>query len=132
MRRSDLADLTSAERLARRRELDDVVAGWTAIQDGHGLAIRLQQHGIPAHLVQNSGDCLTDPQLVHRGHFVWLPHPYVGRALVDQPPYRLSRSSGGAGWAGPTYGQHTFEVLSEILGYDADRIADLAAAEVLE
>jgi formyl-CoA transferase len=51
---------------------------------------------------------------------------------VDTPPYRLSRSGGGAGWAGPTYGQHTFEVLDEILGYDADRIADLAAAGVLE
>jgi crotonobetainyl-CoA:carnitine CoA-transferase CaiB-like acyl-CoA transferase len=132
MRRADLADLTTGERLTRRRELDDVVAAWTARQDGHGVAIRLQQHGVPAHLVQNSGDCMTDPQLVHRGHFAWLPHPYVGRALVDQPPYQLSRSGGGAAWAGPTYGQHTFEVLSDILGYDADRIADLAAAGVLE
>jgi crotonobetainyl-CoA:carnitine CoA-transferase CaiB-like acyl-CoA transferase len=51
---------------------------------------------------------------------------------VDQPPYRLSRSGGGVDWAGPTYGQHAFEVLSGILGYDADRIAELAAAEVLE
>jgi hypothetical protein len=29
-------------------------------------------------------------------------------------------------------GEHTWEVLSDLLGYDDDRIADLAAAELLE
>jgi crotonobetainyl-CoA:carnitine CoA-transferase CaiB-like acyl-CoA transferase len=32
----------------------------------------------------------------------------------------------------PTYGQHTHQVLKEILGYDDDRIAALAAAGALE
>ncbi len=30
------------------------------------------------------------------------------------------------------WGDHTFEVLSELLGYDGDRIAELVVAEVLE
>ena len=34
--------------------------------------------------------------------------------------------------AAPPIGEDTFMVLSELLGYDADRIADLAAAEALE
>jgi hypothetical protein len=32
----------------------------------------------------------------------------------------------------PTLGQHTFDVLSDVLGYDVERIADLAAAELLD
>ena len=32
----------------------------------------------------------------------------------------------------PTYGQHAYEVLHDLLGYDEDRIADLAVAEALE
>ncbi|WP_419915942.1 hypothetical protein [Candidatus Poriferisodalis sp.] len=32
---------------------------------------------------------------------------------------------------GPCHGEDNYEVLTEFLGYDADRIADLAAAEVL-
>ena len=52
--------------------------------------------------------------------------------IVDQPPYRFTRSRGSYDWAGPTYGQHTFDVLTDILGYDGDRIAELAIAEALE
>ena len=44
----------------------------------------------------------------------------------------MSRAVGGYAWAGPTYGQHVEEVLRGILGYDDDRITELALAEVLE
>ena len=30
------------------------------------------------------------------------------------------------------YGEHTMEVLEDLLGYDAERIAELAVAEALE
>ena len=93
---------------------------------------RLQAQGVPAHEVQNSGELVADAQLNHRGHFVWIDHPYVRKAVVDTPPQRLSATPGRYEWAGPTYGQHTFEVLESILGYDGDRIAELAVAEVLE
>jgi crotonobetainyl-CoA:carnitine CoA-transferase CaiB-like acyl-CoA transferase len=132
MRRTDLADLTAAERRDRRAELDDIVARWTAKQDAVGLTSRLQIHGVPAHLVSEAPDIWVDPQLVGRGMFRWTPHPFARHAVVDQPPYRLSRSPGSYDWAGPTYGQHTFDVLHDILGYDEDRIADLAIAEALE
>jgi crotonobetainyl-CoA:carnitine CoA-transferase CaiB-like acyl-CoA transferase len=52
--------------------------------------------------------------------------------MIDGIPYQLSRSVGGFEWAGPTYGQHSMEVLEDILGYDGDQIAELAIAEVLE
>ncbi|MFN0090538.1 MAG: CoA transferase [Acidimicrobiales bacterium] len=132
MRRADLAELGTAERLARRDELDALVAAWTAGQDPVGVATRLTAHGVPAHHVALAGECLSDPQLAWRGMFRWTPHPYVRQALVDQPPYRLSRSPGEYAWAGPTYGQHAEEVLSGILGYDDDRITELVIAEALE
>lgn len=132
MRRGDLAGLNTAERLARRGELDEVVGAWTARQDAAGLTSRLQAHGVPAHQVSDASDCWVDPQLVERAMFRWTPHPVARRVVVDQPPYRLSRSTGGYDWAGPTYGQHSHEVLHGILGYDDDRIADLAIAEALE
>jgi crotonobetainyl-CoA:carnitine CoA-transferase CaiB-like acyl-CoA transferase len=132
MRRDDLAGLGAAERLARRDELDAVVAAWTARQDAAGLTSRLQAHGIAAHLVSEAPDVWVDPQLVDRGLLRWTPHPVARSVVVDQPPYRFTRSTGSYDWAGPTYGQHTFEVLTDILGYDGDRIAELAVAEALE
>tara|TARA_Y100001968_G_C19056326_1_gene571589 strand:- start:431 stop:565 length:135 start_codon:yes stop_codon:yes gene_type:complete len=44
----------------------------------------------------------------------------------------MSRSVDEITDSGPTYGQHTFEVLEGILGYDAEKIAELAVAGVLE
>ena len=44
----------------------------------------------------------------------------------------LSRTPGEVTHAGPVLGEHTFEILTEHLGYDSDRIAELAIAELLE
>ena len=43
-----------------------------------------------------------------------------------------ARSDGLPRRAGPTWGEHNFEILSELLGYDGDRIAELVIAGVLE
>jgi crotonobetainyl-CoA:carnitine CoA-transferase CaiB-like acyl-CoA transferase len=132
MRRPDLAPLDGAARRAREAELDELVAAWTARQDATGLQHRLQAHGVAAHQAQSSGQCIDDAQLLHRHHFQWVPHPVVRQALVDTMPYQLSAATGGFEWAGPTYGQHTMEVLEGLLGYDGEKIAALAIAEVLE
>ena len=87
---------------------------------------------MPAHLVAEAPDIWADAQLSERGLFGWAPHPVARRVVVDNPPYLLSRSRGGYAWGGPTYGQHVEEVLGGILGYDGDRIAELAIAEALE
>lgn len=132
MRREDLADLDSAARRERQAELDEIVTEFTSRQNGPGLTHRLQAHGIAAHHVQNSGACLNDPQLAHRGHFQWAPHGYARRTIVDAVPYTLSAAHNGFSWAGPTYGEHAMEILEDLLGYDSDRIAELAVAEALE
>jgi crotonobetainyl-CoA:carnitine CoA-transferase CaiB-like acyl-CoA transferase len=132
MRRADLADLGTAARREREAELDELVTAWTSGQDVTGLQHRLQAHGIAAHQVQNSAAAVDDAQLMHRGHFQWVPHPHVRQALVDTMPYTLSAAPGGFSWAGPTYGQHTMDVLEGLLGYDGERIAALAIAEALE
>ena len=132
MRRDDLADLNLEERSQQAETIDEAIAAWTQVQSPGGLQIRLQRHGVTAHMVQNTGDCMNDPQLVHRDHFPWVPHPEARQVMVDGIPHRLSRSQGGFDWAGPTYGQHSMEILEGILGYDGEQIAELAVAEVLE
>jgi crotonobetainyl-CoA:carnitine CoA-transferase CaiB-like acyl-CoA transferase len=135
MGRDDLAAdpglSSSAGRLARRDELDAGLAGWTCGQRAAEVEERLVARGVAAHAVQGSTETLADPQLCWRGHFVDLPHP-DRRCLVEATRFRLSRTPGAPRGRAPFLGEHTFEVLSELLGYDEDRIADLAAAEALE
>ncbi len=131
MGRSDLGDLTLAERHERHDELDEIIAGWARGQDGVALMHRLQDVGVAAHIVQNSPEYTVDPQVIHRGQQVEVPHAKQGTTIVDASRFALSRTPAQVTYGGPTLGEHTFDILTEVLGYDSDRIAELAVAELL-
>ncbi len=130
--RTDLGDLTVDQRLERAAELDEVISGWIADRNPVEAHTRLQTIGVPAHHVQNSPEVVADPQLLHRDHFHEVPHAVYGHTWAEQYGFRLSRADGTPTNAGPPWGEHNFEILSELLGYDGDRIAELAIAGVLE
>jgi benzylsuccinate CoA-transferase BbsF subunit len=135
MRRSDLADdvtLGTVEaRRAREDELERAIAEWTATQHPEDVERRLQALGIPAHVSVSSRDFCQDPQLDHRGHLVTLEHPLHGSTTVEGPRYLLSETPGVVARAAPTFGQDNEYVLREILGYSAERYAELRDAGVL-
>jgi crotonobetainyl-CoA:carnitine CoA-transferase CaiB-like acyl-CoA transferase len=129
--RPDLAGWALADRLARHDELDDLIGAWTEPRDAAVAQAILQAAGVPAHQVQNSAECLTDPQLAHRGHYVTVEHPLLGAVVVEGPRFHLTRTPGRTTTPGPTYGQHAQQILTHFLGYDDDRIAELVIAGAL-
>ena len=134
--RNDLAEdsalATAAGRLGAVDALDAAIGAWTSEHDMFEAERELQAAGVPAHAVQNSTEAVKDPQLLHHGHFVRVPHPALGETTVEGSRFRLSRTPARIERAGPTFGQDNFEVLTELLGYDGDRVAELAAAGVLQ
>jgi crotonobetainyl-CoA:carnitine CoA-transferase CaiB-like acyl-CoA transferase len=46
-------------------------------------------------------------------------------------PVRLSETPGGIRAPAPEFGQHTEEVLMDVLGWDWDRISELREKEVI-
>jgi benzylsuccinate CoA-transferase BbsF subunit len=130
--RADLTSLTTPERLQQRRHLDEIISAWTAKRTADEATELLQAVSVPAHPVVNSVEALADPQLRHRRHFVEVPHGKLGTTLMEGSRFVLSRTPSTMWRAGPTVGEDSYEILSETLGYDADRIADLAAAGILE
>lgn len=118
-------------RLQNTAALDEAIAQWTRTMPPLRIEHTLQARSIPAHVVQNSSGYWRDPQIVHRGHFVELPHPTYGKTVVEGPRTRLSRTPGQARHAAPTLGQDNQYVLEKILGYDEDKIAEIAAAGAL-
>jgi len=129
--RTDLAGLDADGRLARRRELDAAIEAWTITQPAEQIMQRLVARGIAAHQVQNTVEAWHDPQLRHRGHFRQVPHSAMGTTWVEGSRFRLSRTPPVVG-APPALGEHNWEVLTEILGYDEDRAAELAASGVFD
>ena len=63
--------------------------------------------------------------------FVDLDHAHMGRTCFDGAVTIFSRTPMRPTHAGPTLGQHTWEALRDVLGFDEDEITNLAAAGVL-
>ncbi|MEZ5232633.1 MAG: CoA transferase [Acidimicrobiales bacterium] len=128
----DLAGLSVTERLARQGELDERIAAWTRSREPGDIERELQAAGVPAHQVQNSPELVVDPQLRHRDHFHEVPHAIYGHTWAEQYGFRLSRSDGTPQRPGPMWGEHNYEILSGVLGYDDEQITELVIAGVLE
>ncbi|MDA3041302.1 MAG: CoA transferase [Actinomycetota bacterium] len=129
---SDLADLTVSERRGREAELNGYIEAWSKDKQGSQIELHLQSLGIPSHQVNNSPRMVADLQAQHRRHFREIPHEKQGNTVVEGPRFQMSRTPGNVLRGGPTIGQDTFEILTDVLGYDGDRIAELATAELLE
>ncbi len=121
-----------AGRVTAWRELDEAIASRTRREDAFELAERLQRAGVHAGPVQHAGDLANrDPQLAARAFFGSAVAEKWGTYGLDRFPARF------AGERPPVYegvrqvGEDTFEVLSSVLGYDDERIAQLMADGVL-
>ena len=132
--RTDLSDAYPdlASRQAHLDAIDAAIGAWTSEREMFDVQDELQAAGVPAHAVQNSAEAVLDPQLQHRGHFVTLEHDTVGTTTVEGSRFRLSRTPAQIGRAAPSFGRDNFHVLTELLGYDAERVVELAAAAILE
>lgn len=122
---------TAEARLAAAEELNTLLSEWSRQRSAAESERILQFAGVPAHAVQNSGMCIADPQLQHRGHFVSLDHPVHGQTMVEAAKGRLSETPAQYRSAAPTIGRDNDHVLREILGYGDDQIAALAIADAL-
>ncbi len=81
-----------------------------------------RQHNVPIAPVNSSSSLAQDPQFQNR--LSWLPAAELGADLMPNPIKVVGRALPTPSRA-PTLGQHTDEVLSEVLGYDAARVAKL-------
>ncbi len=124
----DLVELGTTARLARSGDVDAAIAGWAAARTPEQAQATLQAVGVPAHASQNSRACSTDPQLIHRGHWMEVEHPVHDRMIVEAPRLQLSATPHHITRSGPSLGEHNDMVLREVLGYDDDRVIELAAA----
>ncbi|MGI9615472.1 MAG: CoA transferase [Acidimicrobiales bacterium] len=122
---------TSAGRRSAHDRIDAELAGWTMRREGAEAERRLVEAGVAAGVVQSSRQLACDPQYLHRRFYRYLEHSEVGVAPYAGHQYRIEGYDHGPRRAAPCLGEHTYEVLTEILGLSADEFADLAATDAL-
>ncbi|HUN57151.1 MAG TPA: CoA transferase [Candidatus Binataceae bacterium] len=122
---------SAGARKAREDELDAIISAWTATRSKFEITAILQEAKIPAFPSMNSKDLAEDPQLNERGFFERLSHPAVGTQTHAGIPWLLTNSPNGVRTAAPTLGQHTREVLRNLLDYSDEKIEALTRNGIL-
>jgi len=91
----------------------------------------LLANDIPVGAINNLAQVVEHPQVKARGALVEFDHPRAGKVRAVGTPVRLSKTPGAMRTPAPLLGQHTREVLRDVLGMNADEIAALGAAGVI-
>lgn len=89
---------------------------------------QLNQQGIPCGPIASIDQVFDNPQVRHRGMLLELDHPTAGKVPSVANPIRLSESEVIYDKAPPLLGQHTEQVLSDLLALDKKRISELKTA----
>jgi len=96
------------------RERD--VVEWIALCDAIGL---------PAGPINGMDAVFDDPQVRARRLKLDVPHPTAGSVPLLASPLNIPTSPTGVRLPPPLLGQHTDEILAEVLGYDAETVSIL-------
>jgi crotonobetainyl-CoA:carnitine CoA-transferase CaiB-like acyl-CoA transferase len=121
----------NAARIRNRESLEPLLEEVFRVRSGKEWLERLQAAGIPASLVRNFEEVVEHPQSAVRSMFPELDHPTAGRHQATGTPVKLSDTAGSPGASAPLLGQHTRDVLEELLGCDPAVLESLAERAVI-
>ena len=91
----------------------------------------LEAVGVPCGPINDIADVFANPQVQARALALELPHPDAGTVKLVRSPMRMSATPAGSDLPPPMLGQHTDEVLRDLLGKSPTDIAALREGGVL-
>ena len=127
----DRPDLAQDPRFATRQgrtdhaaDLEREVSAWFLERTMKDASDHLSAYSVPCAPVNDVAQAANDPHLSEREVLVEVPDPVAGSIHVAGKMIKFSRTPMVVG-STPTVGQHTEEILSDVLGYTPERIQAL-------
>ncbi len=134
----DLPELIDDERFATAQarsrnhaELEPLLTAGLANDTTAGWVERLERYEIPCGPLNSIAEAAALPQIAAREMLVPVEHHTIGTIPLPDTPVKLSRTPGGIKGSSPDMGQHTREVLNELLDLDDARLDDLLEREIV-
>ncbi len=116
---------TNPQRVRHRDLLVGLIGERLATRAAGEWLSLLEPSGVPCGPINDLAQVFADPQVRHRGMQVTAPHPAAGEVTMVANPIHFSATPITHDRAPPVLGQHTAEVLREVLGLDPGRIEAL-------
>ncbi|KAI7281904.1 CoA-transferase family III [Hortaea werneckii] len=117
--------VTNADRVKHRDELEELVETVTRTKTTQEWLEVLEGSGMPYAAINDIQGTLQHEHTNARNMVTEVEHPSCGPMKLLSPPVKFSESKPSIRSAPPTLGQHTQEVLTEVLGMSADEVEKL-------
>ena len=119
---------TNADRLQHMDALTEALNATFSRAPREHWVQRLRDCGVPAGAVRRPSEAVASAETSERGMIQPMDHPTLGRVGTVGSPLHLSRSGTRPIAPSPLLGEHTIEVLRDVLGLGDDQIAALKAS----
>ena len=118
---------TPPARLPRLNEVFGAIEQWTMTKTKYEVMEICNPLDIPVGPILSMQELSEEPSLRETGTIVEVDHPTRGKYLTVGNPVKLSDSPSEVSRS-PLLGEHTGEILQEVLGYSAEEVSDLREA----
>lgn len=123
--------LTNADRVEHRDDLIPILEAAFVTRDAEHWLRACRDAVIPSGPIRSVEEVLTNAQTIALDLVQEFPHPTAGTVKLTGVPFELSRTPAAIRTPPPTLGQHTDEVLRDVLGKTVDDIAALKSRCVI-
>ena len=117
-------------RLDKLNHIFETIEGWTRTKTKFEVMDICNPMDIPCGPILSMKELAEEPSLRETGTVVEVDHPARGKYLTVGCPIKLSESPAEV-TRSPLLGEHTTEILSEVLGYSAAEVDDIRASGAL-
>ncbi|MCW4035959.1 MAG: CoA transferase, partial [Candidatus Bathyarchaeota archaeon] len=104
---------------------------WTSRMKVAEIVDALDREQVPVAPILQIDQAVEDPHVKARGIINITEHPAAGTVRSPGFPVKLSRTPGTIRLPAPTIGQHNEEVLTQLLGYTKEQVAELRKTGVI-
>ncbi|KAL1301893.1 hypothetical protein AAFC00_006072 [Neodothiora populina] len=123
--------ITNALRVQHRDELESLIETVTRTKTTKSWLDVLQGSGLPYAAINDIAATLSHEHVLARDMVTQVQHPTCGEIKLVNTPVKYSASTPGIRSAPPTLGQHTAEILREVLGRTDEQIQELKSRGVV-
>ena len=121
----------NASRSANQQDLEKILEEHFGEDSVEYWLDSLGQAGIPCGPIQNIEQVCSDPQIIDRQMLIEIEHPIAGPQKMPNSPLKFSHSKIELLTPAPLLGQHTQEILSQMLGMGDEELAALRSERII-